>query len=43
MTTPAGGLLFNMRVKLAAINLRIICEDERGTVFFEITREFSCE
>lgn len=36
--------LFKMRVKLAAVNLRIICEDaERGTEFFQINREWACE
>lgn len=44
MTLPNGEPLFKMRVKLAAVNLRIICEDaERGTEFFQINREWACE
>lgn len=44
MTLPNGEPLFKMRVKLAAVNLRMICEDaERGTEFFQINREWACE
>ncbi|EJT50740.1 hypothetical protein A1Q1_08115 [Trichosporon asahii var. asahii CBS 2479] len=42
VTLPNGEPLFKMRVKLAAVNLRIICEDaERGTEFFQINREWA--